>query len=54
VEVKEPGGVLTGRAPWRKWADYHVGGEVSKVLFAPAEWVDRRIRPGYWEYYPAD
>ncbi|MFC1705427.1 hypothetical protein ACFL59_01230 [Planctomycetota bacterium] len=31
---------------------YSVGGNVAKALFAPANWVDRKIRPSYWEFEP--
>jgi hypothetical protein len=29
---------------------YRVSGRVAETLFAPANWLDRRIRPDYWEF----
>ncbi len=28
--------------------EYRVGGGVSRVVFAPFAWIDRKLRPQYW------
>jgi hypothetical protein len=30
-------------------ADYRVGGDAAKAIFAPAEAIDRRLRPATWD-----
>ena len=32
---------------------YRAGGVVAEVTFAPAHWIDRRVRPGHWGVGPA-
>jgi len=27
---------------------YHFGGRVAEAMFAPANWLDRQLRPNYW------
>jgi hypothetical protein len=29
---------------------YRINGEGIKTFFAPALWIDRHLRPGYWIY----
>lgn len=36
-----PGGV---------WVEYRAGGDLAEKLFAPAHWLDRKVRPQYWDY----
>jgi hypothetical protein len=37
----------TGFAGW--WGPrYRVGGNAPTAVFAPLEWLDVRVRPGYW------
>ena len=31
-------------------ADYRIGGEFAKSLFTPLYWLDRLLRPDYWDY----
>jgi hypothetical protein len=33
-------------------ATYRVGGRTAETAFAPLEWLDRRVRPGYWSDPP--
>lgn len=37
-----PGGV---------WVKYRAGGDLARKLFAPANWLDRKVRPQYWDYW---
>lgn len=43
------GGLITGH---RK-ADYHAGGQFAHLCFAPIHFVDRQIRPSYWNSWCA-
>ena len=27
---------------------YHFGGRVAEAIYAPANWLDRQLRPNYW------
>jgi hypothetical protein len=45
-----PTGVFMGVGPWRLDSHYRFGTEVNKVFFAPLEAVDRKMRPGRWEF----
>lgn len=29
--------------------DFRIGGVISRFVFAPAIWLDRQIRPEYWQ-----
>ena len=31
-----------------RYAHYRVGGQVTARIFYPAQWLDRKLRPGYW------
>lgn len=33
-------------------AAYRAGGRTAETAFAPLEWLDRRVRPGYWSDPP--
>lgn len=43
-----PGDVVVHRD-----AAYRFGGDTAAVIFAPANWVDRKLRPSYWPDVPA-
>ncbi len=43
------GGFITGH----READYRSGGQFSRNVFAPIHYVDRQIRPAYWNYWNA-
>jgi|HubBroStandDraft_4_1064222.scaffolds.fasta_scaffold130713_2 hypothetical protein len=34
--------------PYSRVAEFRVGGETAKQLFAPLTWIDQAIRPNYW------
>lgn len=34
---------------WGTTPIYRVEGDAIGVLFEPAHWVDRHVRPGYWD-----
>jgi hypothetical protein len=38
----------TGFAGWRG-PRYQFGGKVAAAVFAPLEWLDLKVRPGYWD-----
>jgi len=40
--------LLTTPAVSVRQPSYHLGGAVAETLFAPANWVDRLLRPSYW------
>jgi hypothetical protein len=38
-------------SPWEgepNDAAYRAGGNAAETVFVPLEWIDRRVRPGYW------
>ena len=43
------GGFVTGH----READYESGGQFSQTFFAPIHYIDRQIRPTYWNYWNA-
>ena len=34
--------------PGDRHADFKVGGKFSRLVFAPAVWLDRKVRPEFW------
>jgi len=43
------GGLVTGH----RETDYRSGGKITRAFFSPIHWLDRRIRPDYWDYWSA-
>ena len=43
------GGLVSGH----RETDYRSDGPFVHVLFAPIHWVDRQVRPDYWNYWSA-
>jgi hypothetical protein len=39
---------ISGPGPWIKRDVYRVGGDFSRRLYFPINWVDRRVRRDYW------
>ena len=39
-----------GEPIWTDETQYRWGGETARTFFAPANWIDRKLRPGYWGY----
>ncbi len=35
--------------PYTRTAEFRLGGETAKQLFAPLTWVDHELRPVYWQ-----
>jgi hypothetical protein len=44
--VMGEGGTMEGR----RWERYRWDSPALRMLFAPAHWLDRRVRPSYWEF----
>jgi hypothetical protein len=47
VDQGHLGMVINGRIE----AKYGAGGEAARILFLPAEWLDRTLRPAKWDVH---
>ncbi len=44
--------ISLGRVEWTP--TYSLGGDTAKVVFSPVHWIDRKVRPDYWEGWQFD
>ncbi len=42
-------GFACAGSPYSRVAEFRLGGETAKQLFAPLTWADHELRPVYWE-----
>jgi hypothetical protein len=45
----DPLPVMTGVGPWPRVPSYLVGGKAAEIAFAPVQYLDKHIRPEYWQ-----